>query len=72
MIQWFLGGGHTEERKTSRLTEKLKDSLEIGAFGPVFEADGTTRTKVGEIYEAFDQIYNLAFLAQFDEEGELI
>lgn len=72
LTTWFTSGGHTEERKTSRLTEKLKDSIEIGAFGPMFEADGTTHTQAGEIWKAFDAIYSVAFLAQFDEEGQLL
>ncbi len=70
-MEWFQGGGHTVERKISRLTEKLKDAMELGAFGPLFDADGTTRTPLGEAFFAFKDIYAEAFLAQFNEEGDL-
>ena len=69
---WFDGGGHTLERKISRLTEKLKDAMEAGSFGDLFEPDGTTRTLVGVVFEAFQDVYNTDFLALFDEEGELL
>ena len=72
LTAWFAGGGHVLARKHERLTEKLKLAVEAGKFGPLLEADGTTPTKVGEIFKAFRDIYNEAFLAQFDEEGELL
>ncbi len=55
---WFAGGGHDIERKISRLTEQLKNSLERGDF-----------TTVAPVLVAFREIYDTDFLAQFDEEG---
>lgn len=69
---WFDAGGHTIERKLARLTEKLKDQIELGAFGPLMEASGVVRTPVGDVFKAFQDIYEINFLALFDEEGDRV
>lgn len=74
------------EFKILRLTEKLKDSIEQGAFGPLFvDAGGNPvapqnydpdaghqTTQAYEIWRAFKDIYTLNVLEQFDEDGNLL
>ena len=72
-------------RKMSRLCEKLKLSIEVEAFGPLFvDADGNriapadydpenpdhTTTQAYQIFLAFKDIYRTEYLDQVDEEGE--
>lgn len=70
--------GYDVERKISRLTERLKDAIFAGAFGPLVipntvDVNGNQiPTPVGEIAMAFRDIYTEDFLALFDEEGNLL
>jgi hypothetical protein len=66
------------EFKILRLTEFLYEAIRNGAFGPVnvpntVGVDGLPiRTPVGEIRDAFRDIYDLDMLDGFDEEGNPI
>lgn len=66
------------ERKVLRLTEKLRDGIDRGDFGPLvvpntLGADGLPiLTPAGHIANVFRTIYTPEFLDQFDEEGELL
>lgn len=57
----YRATGYGLEFKILRLTEKLKDRITDGEF-----------STVEEITSAFNDIYNLSVLEQFDEEGNLI
>jgi hypothetical protein len=85
---FYSGQGFVIERKLARLTEKLKDAIEAGKFGPLFvddegnpipteivndpEAPGVNATQAYRIWRAFRNIYSLSVLDQVDEEGELV
>ncbi len=77
-VWWSYG------RKASRLCEKLKLSIEVEAFGPLFvDADRNriapadydpenpdhTTTQAYQIFLAFKDIYKSDYLDQVDEEG---
>lgn len=74
----FQSIGYHWEHKVLRLTEKLKDSIDNGAFGPLtvpnsVGTDGQKiRTPVGEIALMFRDIYTREFLELFDEEGNML
>lgn len=66
------------ELKILRLTEKLKDAVLGGEFGPItvpntVDVNGQQiLTPVGEIGEIFRDIYLMEFLDLHDEEGNLL
>jgi hypothetical protein len=74
--------GYTREFKILRLCEKLKDSIEAGAFGPLYvdpvdghpvtPADPHVKTQAYDIWKAMYDIYDEALLECFDEEGNYI
>lgn len=65
LITW-LAGGFVIERKLSRLTEMLKDSIQGGKFGPIVPG-----SQADDILQAFKLIYTQGFLDTIDEEGNL-
>lgn len=65
LITW-LAGGFVVERKLSRLTEMLKDSIQAGRFGPIVPG-----SQADDILQTFKQIYTREFLDTIDEEGNL-
>jgi hypothetical protein len=68
--------GYGDERKISRLNEKIRDAVGTETYGPLLEGiDGNgdpVFTPLGMLYNDWLQIQIPAFLANFDEEGELI
>jgi hypothetical protein len=67
---WIDNIGYGTERKISRLTEMLKDAVSGGVYGPLSDANGITA--LGMAYQDWHNIYTEAFLANFDEDGNLI
>jgi hypothetical protein len=85
--QAYEDTGYSLEHKTSRLTEKLKDSIEARNFGPLFVNDDGDEvmpadyepanpshhtTQAYDIWLAFKDIYTMTTLDCFDEEGNFI
>ena len=69
--QCFVDGiGFGTERKVSRLSEALKDAVGAEVYGPLSDINGLT--PLGEMYQDWSNVYTMAFLDLFDEEGNLI
>jgi hypothetical protein len=68
----------TYERKVLRLTERLRDMIQRGEFGPLsvpntLDENGMPiPTPAGGIAMALADIYTPEFLDMFDEEGNLL
>jgi hypothetical protein len=81
-----FSGMYGIEFKILRLTEKLKDAIEAGQFGPLFTDEngnpvaaqqydaskGHLTTQAYEIWRAFKDIYTMDVLNAVDEDGNLL
>lgn len=75
LAQGVRDAGLGREFKVLRLTERLKDALEAGFYGPRYEPNTVDVngdriiTPIGQVYEDFRRIYSMDFLDQHDEDG---
>lgn len=62
---------YTIEFKIARLCEQLKDSIERGDYGPLYD-DQNNPTQAGAIFETISSIYTKSVLDCYDENGNYI
>lgn len=86
LLEDGFSGMYGIEFKILRLTEKLKDAIEAGNFGPLFvdaegnpvrpqdydPARGHQHTQAYDIWRAFRDIYTMDVLENVDEDGNLL
>lgn len=75
LAQGIRNAGLGMEFKVLRLTERLKDALEAGHYGPLTVPNTVDRegnpipTPLGLVNADFRRIYSVSFLDEHDEEG---